>query len=406
MIAPAAILAVSGVAQAQSIGYSPGAALDQQSWDEFIVAVTPVPGNQLAFETWKTDAETFRPGPALAAVETSRFQGSVLAEARSRAHLPSGLRSGAVEEELLGIPAPCNLPPAQLPAQFPIPSTKSPPPPTPPSNCIAEEVRRNDASYQHIVKQGLNTQAGLIKAYKAGGEILAFPDGAVELKADWVPVPTLIQWLNNNGKALSVADVKANYFIVTERGVQYAMVAMHLSIKTAEHLDWVWATFEHQWNPGRCDTMGCYDDFGVEASLESIAPRTTADTFYPNCAKSKALAAKFHAAGLSPVWSSYCLKETQVDFVSTQPASKGQPVLDGNSLTERIGAGVPIPQSSCISCHKNASYTVVGSDPSKRAAANKAIADAPIGQVTVQKPYTTYDFVWGLVLIPNMFPPQ
>jgi hypothetical protein len=106
------------------------------------------------------------------------------------------------------------------------------------------------------------------------------------------------------------------------------------------------------------------------------------------------------------VWNNYCLKETQVDFVSTQSASKGKPILDGNSLTERIAAGVPISSASCIACHANASYTVVGSGRSARAAANKAIGDAPIGQVKVQSPYMTYDFVWGLAAMPGMFPAE
>ncbi len=410
-IVAAMTLATISIAHAQSVGYSPGAALDQQSWEEFIRAVTPAAGHQLRFETWKTDAETFNaPSAGLAAVRASRFQASIL----ERAHLPGGLSPRGQLAEPLPVPCagaapnPDIAPPPTPPpaASFPTPATA-----TPPFGCVAEEVRRNPLSFDHIVKHRLNTQAGVIAAYKAGGAIPPFPDGAVELKADWVPLSTLIQWLKNNGKTVTNNEVATSYYHITQGGVEYALLAMHLSIKTKAHPDWVWVTFEHQRNPGRCDTMGCYDDYGIQSSLSSIAPvplppSPQPDTLYPDCAKSPALTAKFQMGHVDRVWNNYCLKETQVDFVSTQSASKGKPVLDGNSLTERIAAGVSISSASCIACHANASYTVVGSGSSARAAANKAIGDAPIGQVKVQSPYMTYDFVWGLAAIPNMFPPE
>src|SRR3954454_435934 len=315
-IVPATILATITAAHAQSVGYSPGAALDQQSWEEFINAVTPAAG-QLRFETWKTDAETFQPPPTgVAAAQPSRFQASIL----GRAHMPNGLRSGELRSGAL-LPATCApaapnpdiqpppTPPAPPAAYFPTPATA-----TPPYGCVAEEVRRDPASYNHIVNNKLNTQAGLIAAYKSGGAIQPFPDGAVELKADWIPVSTIIQWLQNNGKTVTPDDVAKNYYHITQGGTEYALVAMHLSIKTADHPNWVWATFEHQWNAGRCDTMGCYDDYGIEPSLAAIKPvplppSPQADTLYPNCVKSPALAAKFQGANLGKVWKNYCLKE-------------------------------------------------------------------------------------------------
>src|SRR3954451_18321486 len=86
-IVPATILATVTAAHAQSVEYSPGAALDQQSWEEFIRAVSPA-GGQLRFETWKTDAETFQL-PATGVAQTSWFQASIL----GLAHMPNGLRS-------------------------------------------------------------------------------------------------------------------------------------------------------------------------------------------------------------------------------------------------------------------------------------------------------------------------
>jgi hypothetical protein len=57
---------------------------------------------------------------------------------------------------------------------------------------------------------------------------------------------------------------------------------------------------------------------------------------YPACTKSTALAAMFSTAGLASVWSNYCLKATQIDFTSTQNATMGQPVIDGDSVIERV----------------------------------------------------------------------
>jgi len=207
------------------------------------------------------------------------------------------------------------------------------------------------------------------------------------------------------------STVAAHCCHISQNGTEYALLSMHLSIRTRAHPDWVWATFEHAWNPGRCDTMGCYDDYGTERRPRvikpvALPPAPQPDALYPNCVESRALAAKFREAHLGRVWDNYCLKETQVDLVSTQPATKGRPILDGNSLTERIAAGVSMSTSSCISCQQNASFTAVGPGSSARAASNKAIGDAPVGRVTVSSPCMTHHFVWGLAAIPSMFPAE
>lgn len=397
---PLALAAIGGAAQAQmppTTAFSPGAQYDRQSWSTFITAVTPN-GKEVTFETWATDATTYpAQQPATAAARPpSRFQVSRLLSA----HLPLSLRR-RLAAAANALPVPCAQPP--LPGAFPVPTT------TGTTDCIAEEVRRNPTSYQHIVSNHLNTQSGLIAAYnkavQTGYAIPPFPDGSIELKADWVPVPTLISWLANNGVTVTTQQVQSNYFTTTDQGTQYALVAMHIALKTTANPDWIWATFEHQWNPGRCDTMGCYDQYGVAANLASIPPSFQGDAQYPACTKSAALAQQFGAAHLSSVWNNYCLKETEVTFVSAQ----GQAILNGNSVTERILAGVPISSTSCIACHQNASYTVVssGTPPTQRAAVNKAIGLNPVGTVTVQSPpYVTYDFVWSFITLSSVFPPQ
>jgi hypothetical protein len=401
---PLAAIVLVGPTQSQQlqtgVAYSPGKNFDQLSWSAFVAAVKPAlqpaPAGTATFETWATDADTFQTDPplcpepnvtavAVAARNNNRFQTSFL----ERAHRPTGLQQAPAAAQVGGVPTPCNAPGDAAAGNFPVQP--------PPSNCIAEEVRRNNASCQFIKANKLYTQADLATAFT--GPTITFPKDAVELKMDWIPVGTVAAWLNNNGESVNGASVTAdfvrkNYFTTKQPdGTEYAMVSMHISTK--DRPNWLWATFEHQWNPGRCDTTGCYDDYGIIPSRAKIPPQQVANTQYPDCAKSPALATQFASAGLSQVWNNYCLKGTQIDFVSTQATKGQQPLLDGDSVIERITANVPMNQSSCISCH---AYATFGSDGCVFFATNPGLASpAPIGNVTPQTGQKSYDFVWGLI---------
>jgi hypothetical protein len=402
---PFAMLMAAGSAQAQSVAYSPGAGYDKLSWSAFVTVVAPVPApnprGTLTFETWATDAETFTANPVrptaevaanpvratgeVAAKQGSRFQRSLL----SLAHVPAGLAARAEANGVAGgVPVPCGPPGNPTSGKFPTPFAA-----LPPTNCVAEEVRRNRSSFDYITQNDLNTRSGLAKAFAQTAPI-AFPNDAIEVKIDWVPVPTLVAWLSANGVNVTPAFVAQNYFITEDADdTQYAMTSMHISTK--ELPDWLWATFEHQMNPGRCDTMGCYDQYGVLPPLTGIAPGA-ANSQYPACPKSPQLAAIFKSAHLSDVWQNYCLKATQIDFVSTQSASKGQPVLDGDSVIERITANVPIAQSSCITCHAYATFNKDGAVCQQNTGLG---SPSPIGLVNPQAGQKTYDFVWGLIAV-------
>jgi hypothetical protein len=404
---PLAAIVLAGPTQSQQlqtgVAYSPGRSFDQLSWSAFVAAVTPArppaPAGLTTFETWATDADTFQSTPPvwpdfnLTAVAATRSNNRFQASALERAHRPTGLQE-APAAQVAGVPTPCKAPGNAAAGNFPTPAATAPP-----SDCVAEEVRRNYAAWHFIVENKLYTQADLAKAFT--GPTITFPKDAVELKMDWMPVDTVAAWLNNNGESANGASVTAdfvrkNYYITKQPdGTEYAMVSMHISTK--DRPNWLWATFEHQSNPGRCDTTGCYDDYGAPVLLSKIAPRQVANTQYPDCIKSAELLALFAKAGLPAVWRNYCLKGTQVDFVSTQPLTKGQPLLDGDSVIERITANVPINQSSCISCHAYASF---GSDGCVYFATNPGLAaQGPIGNVTPQAGQKSYDFVWGLITI-------
>ena len=405
---PLAAIVLVGPTQSQQlqtgVAYSPGKSFDQLSWSAFVAAVKPAPqpspAGTATFETWATDADTFQtdpplcPDPNLTAVaatatrNNNRFQTSFL----ERAHRPTGLQEAPVAAQVGGVPAACKAPGDAAAGNFPTPAATAPP-----ANCVAEEVRRNLASCKFIKDNKLYTQADLAKAFS--GPTITFPKDAVELKMDWMPVDTVAAWLNNNGESVNGASVTAdfvrrNYFTTKQPdGTEYAMVSMHISTK--DRPNWLWATFEHQSNPGRCDTTGCYDEFGIIPSRAKIPPQQVANTQYPDCAKSPALATQFASAGLSQVWNNYCLKGTQIDFVSTQATKGQQPLLDGDSVIERITANVPMNQSSCISCH---AYATFGSDGCVYFATNPGLASpAPIGNVTPQTGQKSYDFVWGLI---------
>ncbi len=388
-------------ASATGIGYSPGAALDKISWQSFIEVVKPAPApnptGALTFETWATDAETFDSSttppvwPSGPSVERNdkRFQTTLLG-----IHRPAGLKA-LVDDN--GVPVPCSQPSNAAAGNFPTPATAKPP-----TNCLAEEVRRNKPAFDFIVQNNLYSTAGL-QANFPSSKAIEFPQSkdlskaGTEIKIDWVPVNTIVTWLNANLKQpVNAAFVRKNYFITQQKdGTAYALVSMHISIK--DRPNWLWATFEHQLNPGRCDTMGCYDKFGMPAAYASIPPASTSNTQYQACSNKTAELTKMFA-GLPAVWKNYCLKDTQIDFVSTQPATKGQPLLNGDSVVERILAGVPIAQSSCISCHAYATFgnkgCIAGTNPGLN-------SPAPIGAVTQQTGQKRYDFVWGLIAMPG-----
>jgi hypothetical protein len=383
----AALGLVCGEASAQlpsgATAFSPGKDLDFQSWRTLVEAMKPANGSALAFECWATDGDTFSAGTnpptwptTCDRVSPRRFQASRLAVAHAPPALRDSLKAGDVA-------AGCIKPNDADAGKFPKGSK---------SDCIAEEVRRNQLSFNYIVSHNLYTTTGLQAAFS--GPAVAFPPNAVELKADWVPVATLSNWLISLGLSNATPTwVMANYYITTSTQTPdyspYALVAVHISLKTTEHPDWVWATFEHQNNPGRCDTMGCYDQFAAVGAGQSIAPNTTVNQQYPPCAKSLEAEALFRVGGVSQLLKNYCLKETQV-----APTQGTLSVLDGNSVTERITAGVPIAQASCLTCHAYAAVlsngTIAPNNPGLS-------APAPIGAFTIPGNQKQIDFVWGIV---------
>ena len=301
------VCGTGGAAQAQSsgVGYSPGAAVDKISWQSFIEVVRPAPApnptGALTFETWATDAETFDasttpptwPAGPSEVRNQGRFQASGLG-----AHRPAGLKALV---DTNGVPVPCAAPATPAAGNFPTPASANPP-----SNCFAEEVRRNKPAFDYIVKNNLYSAMGLQANFASTAPVNMPQSGnlkaaAIEVKVDWAPANTVVAWLKANlQQPVDIGFVRKNYFITKQSdGTEYALVSMHISVK--DRPNWLWATFEHQLNPGRCDTMGCYDQFGMPPPLASIPPAATANTQYPVCSKKSPELVKL-LGGLPAVW--------------------------------------------------------------------------------------------------------
>ena len=353
---------------------------DEFIWNKFVEFVAPVDKSHpspVIFETWASDKDTFSKTPQWPAPDApKKFQASVLSAAANSGHQ--------------AIDIPCNH------FQPPTPAPAGPPPiggnPAvagfPSSGCIAEEVKRNRPQFDYIVKKKLNTQAGLAEAYQ-NSFVVNMPTDAIAVKGDWVPVQILLQWL----PALdSIENIRKLYYTNTSAGVEYALLAMHVSSR--QNPNWVWGTFEHQMNPGRCDSIGCFDSFGATTAL--VSPnRTAANTQYGPCPKTKALKDLMAKANVSPVWENYCLKATQVDFT----APDGTPYVLGNSVIEGIVGNGTIAASSCIGCHAYASF---GADGAPTYNASAMLPFNPSGRPIpgVLNDAVPFDFMWGVLLAP------
>lgn len=364
---------------------------DKQSWIDFIAVVTPVSKSQLTFETWASDPDIYTDTPkwpSLTEAATKKMRPGLLQ--LFKAPHPTGYEVARYDAKR--IDGNCGDVANAAAGNFPVAGSTPPPGPISlkaPQPCYAEEVRRNRPSFDYIVGNKLNTQPGLAQAYTKATTSswrVSLPTDAVEVKADWLPVDTLVDWLAANGAKRSRDQVKKEYLVRESGGVLYGLVSLHLSSK--EIPNWVWASFEHHKNPGRCDTMGCFDTFG--AKKEAVEPASTDNTQYGECRKTEALEKLFKKAGVDEVWKNYCLKSSQIAEVGKDGAS----LMLGDSFTERVAANVPINQSSCMSCHAAAAVTSTG------APYTTLLQENPMGQVTLPATAIGVDFIWGILLAP------
>jgi hypothetical protein len=253
---------------------------------------------------------------------------------------------------------------------------------------IAEQVARNRPQFDYIVNNKLNTRAGLAAAYAKSFQV-DMPQESIAIKGDWIPLPALLQWIP---AIHDISNLRKLYYTVTVKKVEYALVAMHVSSR--QNPNWVWGTFEHQMNPGRCDYVGCFDSFG--AQISDVPPnRKAANMQYGPCLKTKQLENLMTKAHLSRVWENYCLKSTQVDYT----AADGTPYALGNSVVEGLVGNGTVAASSCISCHAYASF---GPNGQPTASARAILPFNPTGNPipSVLVGSHQFHFMWGLLQAP------
>ncbi len=370
-------------------GYAQGTFLpwgqhsDMVAWEGFAQITAPA-GNpkpkKVEFETWAADEDIYVKSPAQwPSVDSPKvLQPSALARASMRSD--AVLRPFAFTTDCI---KPGGLPPGTAAAGSTFP----------PGGCIGEEVRRNWASFQYIVSNGLDSRAGLGKAFASGLKV-DLPADAIEFKGDWASIADVATWLG-----VDAGVIRGHYYTssTTIAGVQteIALLSFHISSKQVKN--WVWSDFEGAMNPGRCDFIGCRDAFG--AANASVTPNPDPNRPYGDCAKTPALKAMLESAGTDAVWQNYCLKGTQVTFLD----DNGKPTLLGNSVIEPLNADVPILKSSCITCHGYASF---GENGKINFFALLDDANSPTGNIDPShmidpansKNFTANDFMWGISL--------
>ena len=288
---------------------------DKLAWILFlkVTADAKSAGNNNAlFETWASDGDTFKENPTWPTTPT-----------------PLQLKPRALRLPLQQVNTNGNFSTRVLPGRN-----------------ISEETRRNKPDFDFIIQNNLYKRSGLVAAFKAGIQI-SFPVDSLEVKANWIEVSKLN---NFNGFSGNKVDAAKLYHINTAGGTQYALLSLHIISKLVPN--WTWATFEHKDNPGRCDVIGCKDNFGALNSVVKPLSVVESKQHYADCVKSSALLGLIARSNIDPAFKNYCLKGSQSDFTD----QTGLAVRVGNSVTED---GF-VKQSSCMTCHGRAAFDITG----------------------------------------------
>jgi hypothetical protein len=277
---------------------------------------------------------------------------------------------------------------------------------------MAELVFRNKPMWDFTFRNNLYNQEGIIQVFinnsnninqSANGgppyridnasrvsTEIDYPIQAIMIKSNWVSEEDAKRLKITDDPPHVKMDIKGPYTdnngTIWKKG-RYWLVALHISSKDTPN--WIWATFEHVANPGRCDFTGCNDSYGYSSADPEIgpgqannytAPHVKCDDLplasfvfdngnnYGSGPLASSLASVFHDLGIGAkdndtgmpssadkAWLNYRLKGSQVQFAD----SMGRPTHLANSITE----GGFVSSSSCITCHARAGTAAVGTLP-------------------------------------------
>ena len=338
-----------------------GNSIEETAWQLWVAATCPVNDGQYPFVVWENWIEQSQLYPA----DPTNGLKVPNAGATTPGHI--------LHESPLALAINPNLR-ITVPGPIGQPDTNCNKAQTPPSNqpnlIICEEVRENGATEDYIAGTNLWNRIGQASAARDQVNI-QFPRPAVEIKADWILLSSI--GLDCANLPLGFTD---SIHVETINGNCYALAGMHLISKLLDQ--WIWATFEPQnpiTNPNRCVVLGCTDPFGSRPAVTHGKNPTQL---------SQKLSRLMDAANLAPEWKNYRLDGVQTDFLV--------PKLLGNSVIEGENAGVPLTQSSCITCHAVSSVKNDGTDGITLLNSNPVGPPAPLRS----KAWIRRDFVWSL----------
>ncbi len=278
---------------------------------------------------------------------------------------------------------------------------------------MAEIVFRNKPFYDYVFHNDLYHQEGVVEVFRrnagniwhdkasaapyrvanGSGAIseIDFPANAVMIKSDWLSRERALQMGLKDDPASPYVKMTITSAATDNNGTilepgEHWLVAIHISSKDIPN--WVWTTFEHVGNPGRCDYTGCNDSYGY-ASPDKVQPGQATNYTSPHLkcdnlplpswvydtgrkydggAEGAELAAVLGSLGIGSrdnatlvpaftdrAWLSYRLKGSQVNFTD----SMGNATHLGNSVTE----GGFVSSSSCMTCHARAGTATNGTLP-------------------------------------------
>lgn len=265
----------------------------------------------------------------------------------------------------------------------------------------SELVFRNRPMFDYIYRNDLYNRPGVQRVFAAhrgqfnsaapyhGADTkrltrIDLPVNAVMIKANWLQA--------DEARSIGIKNHPKRPFVTamiipqdSTRPELHYLLSFHVSSKDTPN--WVWATFEHVDNPGRCDYTGCNDSYGYpspdrvrngsagnytrphvkdDGLVQSSDIFRIGDRYPDGGAANAGLHAIFTALGIGTTtqdttrppkatdkgWRSYRLKGSQVNFTDAM----GRPTLLGNSVTE----GGFVNSSSCIGCHARAAVDEKG----------------------------------------------
>ncbi|MEM7351481.1 MAG: hypothetical protein AAF657_11785, partial [Acidobacteriota bacterium] len=227
--------------------------------------------------------------------------------------------------------------------------------------CDLQQVKINRPFFDYVVDHDLWYQEGVIRQASTDG--INLPVEAIVYKADWALISPddkpRYQWRvvsRENYEAAFCGSSKGPGGCTNtcaseapqDETLVLGLVAFHIVSRAID--TWVWSTWNHADTLGRCDYIGCRDDFGSDPAY--IPPHREMGLPYDPGKLTPAARRLLSQAGLSEAWRHYRLMGTQTTFTDLT----GRPTLLGNALLEPTFGNT----ASCTTCHAMASLSAAG----------------------------------------------